>query len=263
MTRTILDRELKELGQQIQQLGSLVEEALSKALEALETGDLTMASMVIESDVTIDTLRAMIEEHTLRLLTVQQPLGGRDLRYLTSASAIAADLKRMGDGAGGIAQIILRMAPLRSRSGAQVSIKAPSSSSGAEITEASVKSSLIELGREAMYVLRGTMKAFAEFDAKAAHHIWEEDDVVDVRYHLVRHDLMAMMAGAHAIPALQRDPCILQRITYLFWIAHKLERVGDHCGNICDRIIFIVEGRLLYANGMGERSAVLIEQEAR
>src|SRR5260370_38945516 len=263
MVRTILDRELEELNWQIQQLGSLVEGALGKALESLETGDLTTASMVIESDVAIDSLRATIEERTHRLLTVQQPLGGRDLRYLTSALSIASDLERMGDGAEGIAQIILRMVPLRSHGATQVSIKAPSSSDGAEITEASVTKSLIALGREALYVLEGTMKAFTERDAKAARYIWEEDDVVDVRYHLVRHDLMAMMAGTHAIPALQRDSCILQRITYLFWIAHKLERVGDHCGNICDRIIFIVEGRLLYANGMGERNPVLINQEAR
>lgn len=242
MTRTILDKELEELDQQIQQLGSLVERALSKALEALETGDLAMAGMVIESDVMIDSLRTAIEEHTIRLLTVQQPLGGRDLRYLTSVLSIAGDLERMGDGAEGIAQIILRMVPLRSSSATQMSVRAPSGSGGAEITESSVKHGLIELGREALRVLEGTMKAFARCDAKAARYIWQEDDVVDVRYHLVRHDLMAMMAGAHAIPALQHDSFVLQRVTYLLWIAHKLERVGDHCGNICERIVFIVEG---------------------
>jgi phosphate transport system protein len=86
------------------------------------------------------------------------------------------------------------------------------------------------------------MKAFEQRDAKAARYIWEEDDVVDVRYHLVRHDLMAMMAGAHAIPALQNDAKVLQRVTYLLWIAHKLERVADHSTNICERIIFMVDG---------------------
>jgi len=53
---------------------------------------------------------------------------------------------------------------------------------------------------------------------------------------------MALMEGAHAIPALQNDSRILQRATYLLWIAHKLERVADHCTNICERIVFIVEG---------------------
>jgi phosphate transport system protein len=242
MTRSILDKELEELDKQIQQLGSLVEGALSRVLTSLDTGDLALASMVIESDVMIDSLRTAIEERTIHLLTIQQPLDGRDLRHLTSALSIAGDLERMGDGAEGIARIMLRMVPLYKSSTTQVTVHTSTSSDKAEITESSVRQSLIELGREALRVLQGTMKAFTEGDAKAARYIWEEDDVVDVRYHLVRHDLMAMMAGAHAIPALQHDSFALQRVTYLFWIAHKLERVGDHCGNICKRIVFILEG---------------------
>src|SRR5438477_436716 len=141
MARTVLDKELQELDEQILRLGSLVDDALAKALDSLETGDIAKAGLVIEADAGIDILRAAIEEHTIRLLTLQQPLGGRD-----------------------------------------------------------------------------------------------------VRYHLVRHDLMAMLAGARAIPALQNDAHILQRATYLLWIAHKLERVADHSGNICERIVFILEG---------------------
>ncbi len=53
---------------------------------------------------------------------------------------------------------------------------------------------------------------------------------------------MALMTGARAIPALQSDALILQRVTYLLWIAHKLERVADHGSNICERIVFILEG---------------------
>src|SRR5438876_10153371 len=114
MARTLLDKELYELDRQIIQLGTLVDDALSKALEALETGDLAKSGLVIEADAAIDSLRTTVEEHTIRLLTLQQPLGGRDLRYLTSALSIAGDLERAGDGAAGIAQNILRMAPLRS-----------------------------------------------------------------------------------------------------------------------------------------------------
>ncbi|HLZ62695.1 MAG TPA: PhoU domain-containing protein [Ktedonosporobacter sp.] len=244
MSRTILDKELRELDDQIIRLGSLVDEALAKALEALATDDLAKAGMVIEGDTIIDSLRASVEEHTIRLLTLQQPLGGRDLRYLTSALSIAGDLERTGDGAAGIAQIILRMAPLRGNH-TPVEVENPSTDAAGGkqvITEASVLHGLLELGKEARRVLQGTMKAFAERDTNAARYIWEEDDVVDVRYHLVRHDLMAMMAGAHAIPALQNDSLILQRVTYLLWIAHKLERVGDHCSNVCERIVFILEG---------------------
>lgn len=245
MSRTILDKELHELDTQIVRLGALVDDALRMALEALETGDLAKSGMVIEADTLIDSLRAAIEEHTIRLLTLQQPLGGRDLRLLTSTLSIAGDLERTGDGAAGIAQIILRMAPLRSSSASPVIIEVrPDNPAGGsdEITESSILNGMLELGREARRVLQGTMEAFANRDSKAARYIWEEDDVVDVRYHLVRHDLMAMLEGARAIPALQSDSRILQRATYLLWIAHKLERIADHCTNICERIVFIVEG---------------------
>jgi phosphate transport system protein len=242
VTRALLDKELHELDSQIMHLGSLVDEALGLALEALETGDLAKAGMVIEADTIIDSLRAAIEEHTIRLLTLQQPLGGRDLRLLTSALSIAGDLERTGDGAAGIAQIILRMTPLRSSNAPQVKIEVIPADEDDQITEASVLNGMLELGSEARRVLQGTMEAFAKRDAEAARFIWEEDDVVDVRYHLVRHDLMTMLEGARAIPALQNDARILQRTTYLLWIAHKLERIADHCTNVCERIVFIVEG---------------------
>ncbi|GCE04151.1 phosphate signaling complex protein PhoU [Dictyobacter aurantiacus] len=238
MARSTLDRELQELDSQIQRLGALVDEALDKSLQALATGDLAQAGMVIEADSTIDSLRKTVEEHAIRLLTMQQPLGGRDLRYLTSALAIAGDLERTGDGAAGIAQILLRMAPLRSGDG----IVSTATTGDTQVSEATALRGILELGREARRVLQGAMKALAERDVKAARYIWEEDDVVDVRYHLVRHDLMAMMAGAHAIPTLQNDSKALQRVTYLLWIAHKLERVADHCTNICERLVFTVEG---------------------
>ncbi|GAC1378040.1 MAG: phosphate signaling complex protein PhoU [Ktedonobacteraceae bacterium] len=245
MSRTLLDKELNELDNQITRLGTLVDDASAKALEALETGDLAKSGLVIEADVTIDGLRTAVEEHTIRLLTLQQPLGGRDLRFLTSALSIAGDLERIGDGAAGIAQIILRMTPLRYNGLSQVKVEDTTvnpAGDGIEITEASILRGILDLGYEARRVLQGTMAAFAKRDVKAAKYIWEEDDVVDVRYHLVRHDLMAMLAGARAIPALQNDALILQRATYLLWIAHKLERVADHSGNICERIVFIVEG---------------------
>jgi phosphate transport system protein len=244
MTRVVLDKELEELNSQILRLGTLVDEALQLSLEALETDDLAKAGMVIEGDSIIDSTRATVEEHSIRLLTLQQPLGGRDLRLLTAALSIAGDLERTGDGAAGIAQIILRMAPLRSNA-SQAKIDGVSSVSGdnnGQLTEASILNGMLELGREAGRVLQGTMAAFANSDAKAARYIWEEDDVVDVRYHLVRHDLMAMLEGARAIPALQMDSRILQRATYMLWIAHKLERIADHCTNVCERIVFIVEG---------------------
>jgi phosphate transport system protein len=264
MTRTVLDKELQELDEQINQLGRMVDEALKNALDALRNGDQARSGMVIEADARVDSLRAAVEEHTIRLLTLQQPLGGMDLRYLTAALSIASDLERIGDGAAGIATIILRMVPLRAEAASQVEIESEPTMAAAtgvargrqeshRVSEASIMQGILDLGEEARRMLQGTMRAFAGRDARAARHLWREDDVVDVRYHLVRHDLMAMLAGAQAIPALQSDPRILQRATYLLWIAHKLERVADHCTNICERIVFIVEGEAAIAEREAEQ----------
>src|SRR5947209_10626320 len=137
MARMILDRELQHLDSQVIRLGSLVDDALDKALEALESGDLAKCGLVIEADVTVDGLRAAVEEHTIRLLTLQQPLGGRDLRFLASALSIAGDLERIGDGAAGIAQNILRMAPLKMNGASQVRVE-DTTSNGVEISESSI-----------------------------------------------------------------------------------------------------------------------------
>src|SRR5437016_6142870 len=112
MRRVLLDTALQELDAQVIQLGSLVEHALVRALEALETRDQDMAGAVVRADTTIDDLHLAIEEHALRILMLQQPLGGRDLRYLTAVPPIAIDLERIGDEAEEIAQDVLRMMPL-------------------------------------------------------------------------------------------------------------------------------------------------------
>jgi len=96
MARTVLDKELQELDAHIIQLGKDVDNAFETVLKALETRDQAQAGMVIEADAIIDSLRMAIEEHTIRLLTLQQPLGGRDLRFLTSTLSIAGDLERAG-----------------------------------------------------------------------------------------------------------------------------------------------------------------------
>ncbi|TMC18420.1 MAG: hypothetical protein E6J34_17200 [Chloroflexi bacterium] len=152
MTRTILDRELKELDEQMVRLGSMVDDALGIVLEALATGDLAKSGMVIENDALIDSLRTAIEEHTIRLLTLQQPLGGRDLRYLASALSIAGDLERTGDGVAGIATNVLRMAPLRGDTMPNVKIEpiaGKGHSGNAEVSEATILHGIVDLGKEA------------------------------------------------------------------------------------------------------------------
>ena len=249
MARTTLDTQLHEIRTRIIQLGTLVETALEQAIAAVQSSNLALCGQVIESDQTIDEMRSEVEQLAFQSLTLQQPLAGHDLRFLSSVPAIAGDLERMGDNAAGIGQLLLRMAPLRQDVVSQDLVSASESNGSARrrppdrvVTEASIVSRLVELGQEAYLLLQGVLRAFELSDAHAARAIWHEDDVVDVRYHLVRQDIMTMLTDIHAIPALQQDARIMQRMTYWLWIAHNLERIGDHCTNICKRIVFHLEG---------------------
>jgi phosphate transport system protein len=249
VARTALDSQLQEIRAKMKKLGSLVETALEQALQAIQSGDQALCGLVIAEDSMIDEIRSEVERLAFQSLTLQQPLAGADLRFLSSAPTIGGDLERAGDNAAGIAKLLLRMAPLRLGETSRVPIDLAGNAQkdrtrplDQQMTEASIVSELVDLGQEALRVLQGTMRAFVQNDTLAARAIWQEDDVVDVRYHLVRHEIMTMLTDIHAIPALQQDARAMQRMTYWLWIAHNLERVGDHCTNICERIVFFLEG---------------------
>ncbi len=247
MARTILDEQLQTITTNITKLGELIERALEQSLQAVETGDMALCGLVIASDTEMDDLRAEIDRLSFQSLTLQQPLAGRDLRILSSAASITTDLERTGDNAVGIAKLLLRMAPLRKSGVSQIKIDSSSVADGNtaqahDVSEASIVSGILALGQEARTILHKTLQAFTNNDAQAARALLQADDQVDEHYSTVRQDLMTMLSGIHAIPALQQDGLIMQRMTYWLWIAHNLERVGDHCTNIAERLTFIYEG---------------------
>lgn len=240
MTRAKLDSELKRLENQVMELSEGVEAALTQALAALETREQFLAEQVIAGDTALDALRREIEVEVSRLLTLQQPLARQELRFLISAFTIASSLERIGDGAVGIAKNFLE--PPFHPDVCPMWDTTPLDAIG-YVSEAAIIRSLLALGAEALRILHGTMQAFAARDTQAARALWQDDDVVDVRYHLVRHDLMNALKGEQAIKAAQRAPELLKRVTYYLWMAHKLERVADHCTNICERVVFLIEGQ--------------------
>ena len=155
----------------------------------------------------------------------------------------------MGDNAAGIAKLLLCMTLHRATGAKRVQVDPPVVANGDQkrfvdqtTTEDSIVCQIFDLGWEACRVLRETMRVFEQNNVQVARKIWQEDDVVDIRYHLVRHDLTTILTGTHAIVALQQDSLILQRMTYWLWIAHNLERIGVHCTNICERIVYVLEG---------------------
>src|SRR5690554_1136564 len=102
-SRSILDRELTGLRDEILRMGSMVDKAIDQALVALNNRDVTLAQQVIDNDEAINLLRYEVEEKGLLILATQQ-LTARDLRTVIAAIHLAVELERMGDHAAGIAR---------------------------------------------------------------------------------------------------------------------------------------------------------------
>jgi phosphate transport system protein len=249
MPRKALDQEMQKLHAQIMQTGSLVEETLAKALASLETGDQAELRLLITTGSDVNRLNAAIEKQALHLLILQQPLGGRDLRYLTAAIPIAGKLEQAGDEAMEIAQLILEMPPLNVNAIIPVmkaeieEVHDGSTIEPIQITEKVILRALLDLGREALYMLQEAMRAFDRNNSKAARDVEAEWEFVELRYQRVVQDLMTVLASTYTtVSAVQSGLYLLQNAIHLFWLAQQMKQFADHAKKICKRVIYIVEG---------------------
>ena len=213
MPREIFNRHLKELQDEVLALGSMVDKAISRAMEALKKRDLELARQVIADDEKINQKRFDTEEKCIELIVTQQPVAS-DLRVIVAVLNIIVELERIGDHAEGIASIVLMM-------GDEPPLKP-----------------LVDLPRMAEKtrdMLQRSLGAFIKRDAEAARKISGEDDEVDSLYDQVFRELLTFMMN---------DPRTILRATRLIWVAHNLERSADRVTNICERVVFAVTGKM-------------------
>jgi phosphate transport system protein len=243
MPRTNLDRGLLELHTCLAQLGSSVETAFVQTLHTLETGHHAILHSIIADDTRIDMLVMKAERQALRLLILQQPLAGQDMRLLTSSLYLSDDLGRIGDAIVSIAEAILYLAELYAgvTQEAYTVHGTPIDTLG-NLKDAFILRSLLDLGQELQHVLKQTLEAFLQRDASLTQIIEAEKALISLRYFPLCDDIMTMQAKASALSTLQTDASILQRATYLLWIAQKLEQISVYTANMRKRIIYIAEG---------------------
>ncbi|MCW9097976.1 MAG: phosphate signaling complex protein PhoU [Ignavibacteriaceae bacterium] len=214
MPRKEFDQELHALEERLRKLGRMVEEALVTSVDALKHRDLETARQIIEADHTVNDRRFAIEHETLVVIARQQPMAV-DLRTLAAILEIATELERIGDYAKGISVITIKM-------GIEPFVKP-----------------LIDIPRmaeKARNMLHRALQAFFERNVELARAIPAEDDEIDALYGQIYRDLTA-----HIID----DPKLVDRVSYLIWVAHNLERAADRVVNICERVIFTVTGELV------------------
>jgi len=213
MLRKTFETELQQVKDNVLLLGSMVEQAIIKSVEALKKRDIKSAEKILEGDREINRKRFEIENQLMILIATQQPMA-HDLRLLASAMEIISELERMGDYAKGIANINIRMG------------------------DQSLLKPLIDIPRMAQKgvdMLHRSLTAFVNEDLDSARSIPVEDDEVDALYNQVYRELMTYVIA---------DPKTIERANWLLWVAHNLERVADRVTNICERTVFIATGEM-------------------
>ena len=212
-TRTVFHKRLRTIQDNVMAMGSMVDKALERSIEALKNRDLPLAHQIIKDDQKINSKRFGIEEECIGLIATQQPMAS-DLRIIIGVLNIIAELERIGDHAEGISKIVLMI-------GDEPPLKP-----------------LVDIPRMAektVSMLKQSLDAFINNDTDTARRVAAEDDEVDNLYSQVFRELLTFMA---------EDPRTITRATRLIWVAHNLERSADRVTNICERIVFTVTGKM-------------------
>jgi len=213
MLRETFEEQLKVLQDDLLNMGTLVDRAIERSIQALADRDARLAQEIIKDDALINQMQREIEEKCLVLIATQQPMAS-DLRVIASISSIATELERMGDHAEGIGKITLLLA------------------------DQPLLKPLIDIPRmaeKARLMLRQQLDAFVHRDTEMARSSATGDEEVDALYDQIYRELLIFMMN---------DPRTISRATHLLWVAHNLERIADRTTNIGERVIFLVTGEV-------------------
>ena len=203
--------QLETLNTNMIQMGALCEDAISAAIQSLLEDDRTIAKKVADTELEIDQMERDIERQCMRLLLMQQPVA-TDLRVVSSALRMIADLERIGDQAFDIADIT-KSGSFQGFSG-KVHIK--------------------EMAKAAIHMVTDSVDSYVKQDVQLAKHVAEEDDVVDELFLKVRRELAELIHTNQNASEQAMD---------LLMIAKYLERIGDHAVNVSEWVIYSVTGK--------------------
>jgi phosphate transport system protein len=204
--------DLRTLKNRLLSMGALVEERARQAVQALMERRLELAEEVIAGDQEVNDLQIEIDDRCLKLLALQQPMAS-DLRLITAAMKINADLERIGDQAVNIAE---NAAQLLAHPPLKPWLDLP------------------RMAEMAQQMTRDALDAFVRRDPALARNVLERDDEVDqLKDQNFRVLLTYMMA----------DPGTIERALALILVARNLERIADHATNIAEDVIFLVEAK--------------------
>ena len=195
---------------------NMIEECVSildLSVECMLKQDIEGCKKVIKQDDKIDELREYIRDRSIELLVLKQPMA-RDLRYIYALGFIALELERIGDYAVNIAEETIK------------------------ICQDEYIKDLIDIPKmyeECKKMILEVKESLENENEDLAREIALQDDKIDSLYNRVQEDFLRVMNA---------NPQTINQGVNLLFIGRYLERIGDHITNICEMIIFAINGEM-------------------
>ena len=210
-TRGLLSEELHNIRRELSLMAARVEEDLGKALVVLRSGGTELTEEVLGSEKIVDTLQHKIDEMTLIIIATQQPVAS-DLRELLTILKLTSSLERISDY--GVHLV---------RSALKLSCR-PSFRSIERIER------MAETGKS---MLNAAFSAYLSQDAQAAREAAAMDRIIDDEHKALTEEVLKLM---------KKQPELVKPAARLLRLSGNMERLGDHITNICEGIVFMIEG---------------------
>ena len=202
--------ELESVRNQVMQMGGLIEQQLSDALNAMADDNIELAKQVIAKDKEVNRFESHVDQECSRIIAKRQP-AATDLRLILTIMKTITELERIGDGVAGIASMVI------------------------ENHDKEVPSliGLENMGQIVLKMLHSSLDAFTRLDFESAIAIHREDKKVNRQYESILRELMTFM---------MEDPRSIPFILKVLASARSIERIGDRCQNLCEHIVYLVKG---------------------
>ena len=210
--RSKFDEQLRLLNQEMMYMGTMIEDSIQKAIEALIAQNAQLAEKIMNSDSDVDHEQKKIENICFNLLMQQQPVA-RDLRVISAAMKMVTDMERIGDHAADISEITIMLS------------KEPYVLNLDDIKK---------MASETVIMLIRSIEAYVEKDMKKAVDVITSDDVVDDLFDKNKAEL---------IEQIQREPQSAESAADMLMVAKYFERIGDHATNIAEWVIFALDDK--------------------
>ena len=210
--RNRFDEQLSQLNDEIIAMGTMIEQAIEAAVDALIHQNVEEARRAMECDKDIVHQEREIENLCLKLLLQQQPVA-RDLRVISAALKMITDMERIGDHAVDISELTIVM------SGKPYMKKLEH---------------IEQMAKETMIMLISSLEAYVNKNLDQAKEVIDHDDIVDDLFIKVKTELIQL---------IRENAENGEQAADLLMVAKYFERIGDHATNIAEWVIFSITGQ--------------------